>query len=832
MDAHHRDPRVVLTRLLLWGGVLLCLAAFLVLAVRFGAGLLVPVLVLLVLAGFAARIAALGGAGWARQLGAQLDGVTSRWLPSAPQPGLEADAPLVDGTPELQPDSTPRRNGFNTEWAARMRERMLAASRAGSGALSLKQWLWLCGALLAVALPLAVRLYRLDDLQAEMYGDVTIVHEYVLEIRNGNWPFGFILSSGPLYHYLILPVIALFGTGYFGIKMASVLSSVLILAGLFLTARRLIGSAFGLLTVFIAGVSSWLLVFSRLGNSQILVPLLVAASLWLMLRFLQTGQLRDIALCAGVAALGLYGYPQSFVLAPVMFATLIVLRLVGHSISFRAFGVYLLVTAVLAVPFLTQLNGLSLGRGEYLGGKIIGSENPIGGLAVNMLRALLGFHVLGDEVFRSNPTGLPALDLISGVFMIAGVVYWLRRERWRWSPLLLVPLVLLQLPSAMVVNFPNEVPSASRALGSAPVAYLLVASGVWMIGTLLRARSTSPWAAPAVITTLLALVFGLNAQRYFGDYIGGLPYDNTPIGRHIRNYIDTLPDGTNVFLNMCCWQNSMPEPKSIQYDITRPRQVTELLAGSLTCDTVDALIQPPAVLIWDHKSPVPDPGLIACMDRLPGQLYVSPEGKPMFYAATLRNNGLAITSAPIQPGTLGLDPLGSPIAPPPGDSPPGADNAADLAASPDAAAPGVLVYDELQSSEVNLSDRSVIMNVSALDMGEPKDAVDGDATTLMRGRNANPFVIDMAFLEPKPLRKAYLRLSKMDAAVIYATMRFDDGNVITVDFPLTSVDPNQLITLDLTDGEAVMTDLRLEIVDRRAPPGDGYHVHVYEIGVD
>ncbi len=829
MDARHRDPRFALIRVLLWGGLLAVLAAVLALALRTGAGLLVPVLALVVLAAFAARIAALGGVGWAQRVGAQIEAAVGRLLPESTEPAQPAQPAAVETVASAAAGAT-RRAGFNTEWVARMRAGMLAASRAGDGALTLKQWLWVLGAIAAVALPLAMRLYRLDDLQAEMYGDVTIVHEYVQEIRNGNLPFGFVLSSGPLYHYMIVPIIALFGAGYFGIKMASALTSVLILAVVFIAARRMIGSAFALLAVFIAGVSSWLLVFSRLGNSQILVPLLVMTSLWLMLRFLQNGNVREIALCAGVAALGLYGYPQSFVLAPVMFVTLIALRLAGHSISLKAFGAYLLVAAVIAVPFLTQLDGLSLGRGEYLGGKIIGSDNPIGGLALNMLRALLGFHVLGDEVFRSNPAGLPALDVVSGVFMLAGIVYWLRRERWRWAPLLLVPLVLLQLPSAMVVNFPNEVPSASRALGSAPVAYLLVASGVWWLATWLRARGASPWIAPAVTGALLALVLGLNAQRYFGDYIGGLPYGNTPIGRHIRNYIDTLPDGVNVYLNTCCWQNSMPEPKSIQYDITRPRQVTELLAGTLNCATLDTVIRPPAVLIWDHKLPLPEPGLAACMDRLPGQLYVSTQGKPMFYAATVRNAGFGISSAPVPPGSMGIDPLGSPL-PPPGDTPM-SDNAAELAASPEAAAPGVLEYDALQSSEVNISDRSAVMIVSALDMGAPEDAVDGDENTLMRGRKANPFVIDLAFFEPKPLRKAFLRLSKMDATVIYAAMRFADGSEIIANFPFERIDPKALITLDLTEGGLPMTDLRLEIVDRRAPPGDGYHVHVYEVGVE
>ncbi|MCG8349463.1 MAG: hypothetical protein MI924_16985, partial [Chloroflexales bacterium] len=121
---------------------------------------------------------------------------------------------------------------------------------------------WFFGLALATgALILFLRLIQLDELQAEMYNDIVILYEYLAEIRDGEWPLHFVLSAGPLYHYLIMPIVALTGMNYFGLKLASVIVSLGVLAATYGLSRRLLDDRFALLAVFIAGVSSWLLIF-------------------------------------------------------------------------------------------------------------------------------------------------------------------------------------------------------------------------------------------------------------------------------------------------------------------------------------------------------------------------------------------------------------------------------------------------------------------------------------------------------------------------------------------------------------------------------------------
>ena len=134
-------------------------------------------------------------------------------------------------------------------------------------------------ALITSALLLFVRLFELDTLQSEVYGDIQIVHQYVKSIFIGDWPIRFTLSAGPLYHYLIAPIVAVAGLNYFGLKLASVAVSCGVLLATYGLSSNLIDDYFALLAVAVAGVSSWLLIFSRLGDVEILVPLLTTRAL-------------------------------------------------------------------------------------------------------------------------------------------------------------------------------------------------------------------------------------------------------------------------------------------------------------------------------------------------------------------------------------------------------------------------------------------------------------------------------------------------------------------------------------------------------------------------
>ncbi len=248
-----------------------------------------------------------------------------------------------------------------------------------------------------VAVVVGLRFYRLDTLQAEIFGDITIVWEYLDWIRRGLWPTTFVLSSGPIYHYLIAPLIALTGPSYFGIKLASVVVSLAALAMTYLLVRRLADDRVALVSLFITGVSSWLLIFSRLGNVQVLSPLLILVPLYFLVRHLQRGGIANLIACAATAPLGLYCMPQTFIHAPVVFAVLLVVRVSQRRIRIGELAVFVAVAALFALPMVPIVaedpdNFFS----GYIGGKL-DADAPLETLLGNLKRALLAFHWRGDD---------------------------------------------------------------------------------------------------------------------------------------------------------------------------------------------------------------------------------------------------------------------------------------------------------------------------------------------------------------------------------------------------------------------------------------------------
>jgi hypothetical protein len=592
-----------------------------------------------------------------------------------------------------------------------------------------------------------------------------------------------------------MPVVAITGPTYYGFKLASVLTSLGVLAATYALSRRLIDDRFAVLAAFVAGVSSWLLLFSRLGNSQILVPLLATCALWLALRVAQGGGARDVIACAIVSAMGFYVYPQSFVLSPVIGLTLLCLRWTGMPIKWSALWRFAITTVVCALPlaWIISRDPYNFFTG-YIGGKLGGGGNPLVALLTNVTNGLLAFHFRGDGIFRSNPPGLPHLDWVSGLLFLGGLVFWLLPKQRRLSPLLLVPFLLLQAPSWLVLSRPDEVPSASRTLGVAPITYILVASGLWWL--LQLRRPTWPrWLVPTVVGVLLAAILLLNIQRYFRDYIAGLPYQNTPIGRIVATYLDALPPETQIYMVGCCWEHSLPEPLSVQYVMARPERFSSIESSTVTCDWLQ--LQPqPVVLVWSFYSPLPSPAVEACQSWLPAQLYTSKEGLPAFLAAPLR-----LDLAGNQSGAA-LPP--APPPPPPGDP-------------------------QLNTTMVEIESQLVRVEYSPIDMGEIVNVFDQQDDTLIRGLDANPLVLDLEFAQPRSISTIMLTIAAMQHVQITASLTNADGETINFAREFRDLEDIPIVDLASPSGPIEARRLRVEILDLAPLPADGRHIHVREL---
>jgi len=475
-------------------------------------------------------------------------------------------------------------------------------------------------------------LWNLRDLPASWYGDISIVHEYVLAIREEQWPWHISESAGPVYHYLISPGTMVLGHSYHAYKILSVIVGQAGVVGTVLFVSAIFGFPWGVIAGLLIGTSFWFLAWERTGNSQILIPVFVSYVLWVLftLSAEKSGFARSrvLPVLAGlvVALSGMFLYPQVWHLPVVYAAGLMVLR---KRIPWRRVAVPISgLIFFAAVLFLIMLSRSSqVLSGGYLGSKIwpmfaADPASTIQTLFSYAIRAGGALHVRGDGTFRVNVPGSPQLDIISGVLFFFGV-FWLFRSRMKVFLMCVAGMLFLALPSVLPTLPKEEVPNSGRMIGILPIVIVFVVSGL---------RLTYQIAGKYVAGVLVLCVLGLNLYKYFIQYPNVLPNKNNPWGRVVSEYIDTLPKTTQVMMIDCCWGDwGQPEPKAVLYQLHDGSFRTGLMAVSyLSCADIDrstdvVLIGRPIQNQWNSM-------LSSCIAENLWEVYRDASGQKVFGA--------------------------------------------------------------------------------------------------------------------------------------------------------------------------------------------------------
>lgn len=504
--------------------------------------------------------------------------------------------------------------------------------------------LWTLAVVACVACVCAVRFVRLDTLPGEWYGDISTLFELGQMARKGNFPPTlYVLGVGPLYPLLVVaPLLGIVQFSYLTFKLASVAFSIAGLACLHaLTARLQADRRFALLSVFVAGTGAWLLALSRLGDLHMLAFALTTSAVWLAVSVAQSahhGVLRAMA-CALLSVAGLYTYGAAFPL-PWLTAFIVCTAWTQGRVPRASLLAFVATAALGATPWLyvliTHWADVSNGSGHFA--KALGGPADWPG---NLLHGMRAYFFGGDLNARVNPPGQSLLDPMSGVAMLAGIAWWLQRTRRRQGIVVIAAFVLMQLPSLLVV--PQELPNAGRAITAAPFAYLLVAGGLWW-GYGALARHMAPRSATGLLVLALAIILATNVQRYFVRYPAHLPLANTEVSRPIARFIASLPAGSHAYLVDTSWGSfSVPEFKSVRYQLPVARAIVELHSNRLGCAALTALPRP-GMLIWRPQQPAPWPvASCACAGPLSVSLHLDPQGLPLFHSAPLPTEDLAGT---------------------------------------------------------------------------------------------------------------------------------------------------------------------------------------------
>jgi hypothetical protein len=138
----------------------------------------------------------------------------------------------------------------------------------------------------------------------------------------------------------------------------------------------------------------------------------------------------------------------------------------------------------------------------------LSSASPQTGLVANTLKTLGGLVYSGDQNWRHNLGGRPALDAAQAGFALAGGAAVSSRRRWALGATLLAWLIVGLAPSVITV----EAPHFGRTTMVTPAIALLAGLGVWSAWQWTRRRRLSKF----LVVAACLLSVALTARDYFG----------------------------------------------------------------------------------------------------------------------------------------------------------------------------------------------------------------------------------------------------------------------------------------------------------------------------
>ena len=424
-----------------------------------------------------------------------------------------------------------------------------------------------------IALAAFFRLYRLDAVPPEMNSDHVEKLYDVYDVLNGKTPIYFERNTGrePMQFYLAVAIIKLFNTGltHYSLKLTNVVMGVLSVIGVYLLGRELGGKRLGLVAGFFAAVSIWPVATSRIGLRYPFAPAFTSLALWSLWRALRRGGRNDWLMAGLILGLGLHGY-TAFRLMPVAAVALIGLHALAHWRDVLThWGRWLanvtLYAGVAALVFL-PLGHYMVEKPEMFWYRTLTRaadvEHPLPGepwrlFEATFSRTLGMFNWYGDEVWVCTVARAPAIDVISGGLVLLGVVYtlvYLSRKRGLLAAQLILAGLILLLPSALNLAFPNESPSVVRAGGAMPIVAVLIALALLHIAGEVKNNlggQVGPIGAGVLVTALLISMAAINFQRYFTTYFTNyhLSAMNTrEVSEAVRDYVGSLGDFSQVYL--------------------------------------------------------------------------------------------------------------------------------------------------------------------------------------------------------------------------------------------------------------------------------------------
>ena len=459
---------------------------------------------------------------------------------------------------------------------------------SGAARRAIARWPSLATLGLIVVAAGVFRFYGLGELPLDPTSDHAEKLLDVSDVLGGSHPIFFERNTGrePGQFYVTAAMIEVFGLplDFTTLKLGTAAVGVLAVPAVYLFAAELGGRVAGLTAAALMAVSAWPLGIDRAGLRFPYASFAAVLSLWLLLRYVRTGDRRAVVGAGVAVGVGLHGYTAFRVVVLVVpIAVAIALaapRLVGGTARRPgrsiADGLLVLATAVVTCLPLARYTAdhprTVFARVES---RAIG-ENGLGSSVAQLLEntwgALLAFNWRGPDIQVNALRFEPLLDVVSGAALLAGVLVLGARLVRRDPAALFVALAVpvLMLSSTLNIAFPLENPSPSRLAPVMPVVFALPGLAVaqlWpsrRLASTPRGRMLAASAALALLAVALPAAAAQNADRFFdrfrAQYDAWVPntdevvgaVEDASFGPH-ETYVAAWPhwlDGRNVGLEL------------------------------------------------------------------------------------------------------------------------------------------------------------------------------------------------------------------------------------------------------------------------------------------
>ncbi|KKR91507.1 MAG: hypothetical protein UY16_C0001G0021 [Candidatus Gottesmanbacteria bacterium GW2011_GWA2_47_9] len=413
-----------------------------------------------------------------------------------------------------------------------------------------KRNVWL---ILIVLVACALRLWQLGSVPPSPdWDEAALGYNAYSVLKTGRDEYGTILPLSlrsfddykpPLYMYLAIPSIAIFGLGTWAVRLPSAIMGVLAVIGTYFLVRELFRNSlpsalFPLLSSLLLAISPWHLQFSRIAFEA---NVGVTINIWAVVCFLKGLKSKNLlVLAAFLFGLGFYAYHSERIFLPLL--------LLIFSWSWRqelwrvrkAVLVAIIVGIVTIAPLmpvffnqntLTRLRGTSsladqtgtLARSVWKLKEDKKTGNPWGVLfdnrrlvwAKTLLNGYLSHYsfrwlfVAGDNP-RHHAPDMGLLYLIELPFLLWGM-YSVARGGGKSAGILFSWFLVAPIAASPT----TELPHAIRALVFLPTFQIFTAMGIIQF-----AKTMNVIKGRKILFTLCSLLFGFNILYYFHMYYG------------------------------------------------------------------------------------------------------------------------------------------------------------------------------------------------------------------------------------------------------------------------------------------------------------------------